>query len=53
VLDLLDQYYDDAIVPPTGTSWSGMACYYLSAAVELWCSINEDLADWDDDEELS
>lgn len=53
VLDLLDQHYGETLAPPTGQSWKGMACYYLSAAVELWCSINQDLADWDDDEELS
>ena len=30
-----------------GLSWSGMACEYLSLAVELWCSAHEHLADWE------
>lgn len=27
-------------------SWSGIACLYLATAVELWCSMHADLADW-------
>ena len=28
-------------------NWSSMACRYLSAAVEIWCSAHEELADWE------
>ena len=38
--DVLD-YIDNSIgglPPPAGASWSGMACHYLSCAVELWAS---------------
>ena len=42
------QYIDDAIgeLPDaSGESWAGMACKYLSAAVELWCSSVQDEAE--------
>jgi hypothetical protein len=36
------QYVEDALgelpKPPDSASWSGMACHYLSCAVELWAS---------------
>ena len=33
-----------------GLSWSGLACHYLSLAVELWCAAHEHLADWESDD---
>lgn len=36
------QYIEDAMgelpAPKAGESWSGMACFYLSCAVELWAA---------------
>ncbi len=51
--DVLD-YIEDHCEPlrvPAGTSWSGIAVFYLSYAVELWASsvVNE-LEELDDDE---
>jgi len=46
------QYIEDQIgeLPPvpTGESWSGIACFYLSYAVELWAS-QFDLSDVEED----
>jgi hypothetical protein len=40
------QYIEDATgelpQPPKDTSWSGLACFYLSHAVELWASSAHD-----------
>ena len=37
VLDYLEEVYGDEMPQPTSdASWAGMACFYLSAAVELW-----------------
>ena len=38
------QYIEDALgeVPkPEAESWEGMACYYVSSAVELWAELME------------
>jgi len=51
VLDYL-QSRDELEQPPLDSSWSGMAVFYLSRAVECWCAEHEDLADWDNDEPL-
>ena len=50
VLEYIEDSYGELPQPPIGTSWSAMAVFYLSIAVELWCSANEDLADWENDE---
>lgn len=50
VLAYIDDAYGEIPQPPQDESWSGMAVFYLSIAVELWCSANEDLADWENDE---
>jgi hypothetical protein len=34
----------------SGLSWGGIACLYLSTAVELFASANSHLADWEDDD---
>lgn len=46
------QYIDDALgelpQPPRDTSWSGLAVFYLSTAVELWASsVESDLESLD------
>jgi hypothetical protein len=46
------QYIDDALgelpQPPRDTSWSGLAAFYLSTAVELWASsVESDLESLD------
>jgi len=50
VVQYLEDYYGDHLpAVPTGESWSGLAVFYLSAAVEAWAYAHEDYADWDDD----
>jgi len=36
--------------PPVDSSWLQINSFYLSTAVELWCSANENIADWENDE---
>lgn len=46
VLDFLD---DCELEIPRGTSWSGFAVFYLSAAVELWaCGVLDRITDGED-----
>jgi len=52
VLDYLETMTGELPTPPTDTSWSAMAVFYLSKAVELFCAINADLEDWEDGESL-
>lgn len=43
VLDFIDDQGGlELFTPPADLSWSGLACYYLSVAVELWASGIED-----------
>ena len=42
VLDYLQESLGELPKPGDDMSWSGMACFYLSAAVELWASGIED-----------
>ena len=51
VLEFLDMAYDSFLVPDD-ISWSGLCVHYLSGAVEMWCALNEHLADWENDDEL-
>lgn len=43
--DEIMEYTEDSLVglirPEEGLSWSGMACHYLSVAVELWAVSHE------------
>ncbi len=50
VLDFINENMGEIPKTEPGESWRGMAVYYLSIAVELWCSSNEEIADWDNDE---
>jgi hypothetical protein len=36
VLAYIDGQLDELPAPQAGESWSGLACFYLSCAVELW-----------------
>jgi hypothetical protein len=36
VLDYILDYLGDIPAPDKNESWTGMACFYLSTAVELW-----------------
>ena len=38
VLDYVESAYGELPQPPVDTNWSGLAVFYLSIAVELWCS---------------
>ena len=48
VLDYIQEQLGELPAPPQDTSWSGMAVFYLSYAVELW-AMQFDLTnvDWD------
>ena len=49
ILNYLEEAYGGLPTVPNGSSWSGMAVFYLSDAIELWCSEREDQGDWEDD----
>jgi len=55
VLDYIERELGE--VPPNpdfvDRSWSGLACYYLSMAVELFVARHAHLADWGNDEEIA
>lgn len=55
VLQFIQDHYGELPQPSADESWSGIAVFYLSIAVELWCSnVAEDLdTDDDDDEEAA
>jgi hypothetical protein len=42
VLQFIEDSLGELPTPPRDTSWSGLACFYLSCAVELWASSIED-----------
>lgn len=52
VLDYIESRTGQLPTPPSDISWSRLACFYLSEAVELFCAINSDLADWENDEPI-
>lgn len=52
VLEYIESSLGELPSPPHGISWSGMAVFYLSAAVELYASELEHLADWNNDEPI-
>lgn len=46
VLQYLEDTLGDIPTPKEDFSWAGLACFYLSSAVELWASgVSEELAD--------
>lgn len=42
VLQFIEDNLGELPKPPDDISWSGLACHYLSCAVELWASSIED-----------
>ena len=52
VLQYIEDAYGELPQPARDESWSGIAVFYLSCAVELFCSSNADLEDWENDEEI-
>lgn len=42
VLDYLQEWLDALPPVPDDVSWRGLACHYLSTAVELWCLSESD-----------
>ena len=52
VLQYIQDNLGELPKPNNDESWSGMACFYLSYAVELFCMSHEDLADWENEEDL-
>jgi hypothetical protein len=44
VLQFIEDSLGELPAPPDSVSWSGLACHYLSTAVELWASSVEDEA---------
>ena len=42
VLQYIEDRYGETPQPPEGESWAGIACFYMSVAVELWASGVED-----------
>ena len=53
VLQFLEDTTGELPTPPNDISWSQLACFYLSKAVELHCAIYSDLEDWEDEEDLA
>ena len=53
VLDYLNEVEGDLPTPRNDENWSGMACFYLSRAVEDWCLSNESIADWEDEDPIN
>lgn len=52
VLQYIEDSYGEIPAPKAGESWSGLAVYYLSIAVELYALSHEELEDWDDDDPI-
>ncbi len=45
VLEYIEECCGELPKPPANSSWSGMACFYLSTAVELWAAQFEVIED--------
>lgn len=51
VLDYIEEQLGEVPKPPNDTGWRGIAVFYLSSAIELWChAVADQLNDMDDDE---
>ncbi len=50
VLEYIQDCLGELPRPPDDISWSGLACHYLSAAVEMWAS-TFDLEEIDDEQD--
>ena len=50
VLDYIQTRWDDDLPsPPHDVSWSQIATFYLSFAIELFAMIHEEQGNWEDD----
>ena len=52
VLQYLEDTTGELPIPPNDISWSQLACFYLSRAVETWCAIHSNIEDWEDEEPI-
>ena len=52
VLQYIEDNYGEIPQPKQGESWSGVAVFYLSVAVELFASSLESLENWDNDDPI-
>ena len=52
VLQYIEDAFGELPTVPQGESWSGIAVFYLSCAVELWASAHSHLEDWENDEPI-
>ena len=53
VMQYIEDCYGEAVTPPADSSWSQIAVFYLSVAVELWASSHEDIEDWENEEPVA
>lgn len=54
VIDYIcEQTGDFPCSPREAQTWGQVCSYYLTYAVEIWCHLREDQADWDDDDTLA
>lgn len=52
VFEYLEENMGELPVMDKPVSWSGMAVFYLSCAVEMFCMSNEHLEDWNNEEPI-
>ena len=52
VLEFIEDYYGELPEIPKGTPYRGVAVHFLSTAVEIFCEVNADLADWNNVEQF-
>jgi len=51
VLEYIENALGEVPQPKKGESWAGLACFYLSTAVELWASsVESELEDFEPEE---
>lgn len=54
VLEFIEDNLGELPQPQRGESWSGMACFYLSCAVELWASsVESELEQFEPEEQTA
>ena len=52
VLQYIEEQFGELPKPADDESWSGIAVFYLSCAVEIFSANHCDLEDWNNDEDL-
>jgi len=53
VLNFLQEVSGELPEHDNDISWNAIAVHYLSKAVELFCAINSELEDWEDEEPIN